>query len=345
MKNNRFLDACFCKPVDRPPVWMMRQAGRVIPEYREMRKTRSFRELMENPEDVARVTTQPVDTFGVDAAILFTDILIIPEALGQTVQYSSSSGPTVKPLLRSKTQVHSLEQIQPARDLRYVLESIHATVERLNDRVPLIGFTGAPWTLACYMIEGGSSRRFCNAKGLMYDTPDVMNELLARLTDAVITVLQAKIDAGVHAVQLFDTCARTLPPGPLRDTVLPRVKQIIDQLPEEIPVIYYGKGTGHSLPDIAETDPDVIGLDWTVRMDRARDVVAKDIALQGNLDPTVLLSNDERIEREVYRILREYGTAPGLIMNLGHGIYPQTELKQAKTFVRTVQQSGSPDRQ
>jgi uroporphyrinogen decarboxylase len=342
MKNTRFLDACRSKPLDRPPVWMMRQAGRVIPEYQELREHMTFRELMESPERVAEVTTQPVDILGVDAAILFTDILIIPEAMGQTIRFTSSSGPTVEPLMRSSDQINALDQLHPDRDLTYVLKSIEATVERLDGRVPLIGFTGAPWTLACYMIEGGSSSRYCHAKGLLYDDPDAMDELLSRLTDAVITLLDAKIEAGIDAIQLFDTSASTLPPGPYTERILPHVRKITDHLSSrEQPVIYYGKGTGHSLSSIVELGPDVIGLDWTVSMDNARETVPNDIALQGNLDPTVLLSNDDRIRQEVRRIIGEYGDAPGLIMNLGHGIYPETDVDQARAFVEAVQNSTS----
>lgn len=339
MKNERFLKACRNEPVDRPPVWMMRQAGRVIPEYQEMRKHLTFRELMESPKRVAEVTTQPVDKLGVDAAILFTDILIIPEAMGQTVRFTSGEGPTVQPLLRSPEKIQSLDRIDPERDLPFVLESISATVERLNQRVPLIGFTGAPWTIACYMIEGGSSDRYCHAKQMLYDHPDAMNELLSRLTDAIIQVLDAKIEAGVDAVQLFDTSASTLPPGPYTDLVLPYVQQILNHIStEDTPVIYYGKGTGHSLREIAELAPDVIGLDWTVSMERARTTVDSEIALQGNLDPTVLLSNKNKIQSEVDRIIGEYNADTGLIMNLGHGIYPETDVEMAKAFVDAVQE-------
>ncbi len=316
---------------------MMRQAGRVIPEYQQLRERMTFRELMESPERVAEVTTQPVDVLGVDAAILFTDILIIPEAMGQTIRFTSSSGPTVEPLMRSSNQINSLEQLNPERDLTYVLESVRATVERLNGRVPLIGFTGAPWTLACYMIEGGSSTRYCHAKRLLYDDPDAMDELLSRLTDAVIKLLDAKIEAGVDAVQLFDTSASTLPPGPYTEQVLPHVRRVIEHISHrEQPLIYYGKGTGHSLSSIVDLGPDVIGLDWTVSMEEARETVPDDIALQGNLDPTVLLSNDDRIHQEIRRIHHEYGEKPGLIMNLGHGIYPETNVEQAKTVVDAV---------
>ncbi len=342
MDDHLFLKACRMEPVPRPPVWIMRQAGRIIPDYRRIREETSFQDLMKQPEMVAEVTRQPVDVLGVDAAILFTDILIIPEAMGQTVDYVENEGPVVGGTVRSGAAVQALERVNPADDLSYVLESIDATVKKLNGEVPLIGFTGAPWTLACYMVEGGSSRRYRKAKGLLYREPETMEELLSRISDAVTSVLVAQGEAGVQALQLFDTSAGTLPPGPYTDFVLPFVETIIEDVHAEtdVPVIYYGKGTGHSLEDIIQTGADVVGLDWTVRMREARDIAEDRVALQGNLDPTVLYGTDERIRRGVDRVIEEHGPDPGHIFNLGHGVYPDTDLNRVKTMVRAVNSVG-----
>jgi len=343
MNDHLFLKACRMEPVPRPPVWIMRQAGRIIPDYRELRETISFQDLMKQPEKVAEVTIQPVDYLGVDAAILFTDILIIPEAMGQTVEYVDNHGPVIHEPVRTPSDLSSLDPVQPSTDLDYVMDSIRATVEKLDGRVPLIGFTGGPWTLACYMIEGGSSRRYQHTKGLLYRDPETMEDLLSRITDAVTDVLLAQINAGAQAVQIFDTSAGTLPPGPFRDTVLPFVQRVIERIHDraDVPVIYYGKGTGHALNRILDTNPDVVGVDWTVEINRARELAGPDTAVQGNLDPTVLFADQSRIRDEVRRVIDEYGSGPGHIFNLGHGVYPETDVEHVKTMVRAVS-DGNP---
>lgn len=337
MQNDLFLRACRGEEVPRTPVWIMRQAGRIIPEYRQLRERYSFRELLRRPSLVADITLQPVEKLGVDAAILFTDILIIPEAMGMDLTYVEGEGPVFADPVRSSSDVQSLGVARPEEDLSFVLESVDETQRWLRDQLPLIGFAGSPWTLACYMVDGESTRRNRPVKRMLYNDPGLLHELLEKITEGVIRLLRKKVETGANALQIFDTSGGTLSPRSFQTFSLRYVERIVDRLSDlEVPLIYYGKGTGPFLDRIADVGPDVIGLDWRVSLAEARERVPDSISLQGNLDPPVLYGDRDRIRKEVQTLLEEYGQGPGHIVNLGHGVYPDTDFEQVKDFVSSV---------
>ncbi len=342
LNNDRFLKALLRQPVDRTPVWMMRQAGRYLPEYRASRaQAGDFMSLCKNPELACEVTIQPLDRFPLDAAILFSDILTIPDAMGLGLYFETGEGPRFNKIIRTEADVQSLNVVNTAADLDYVLKAVSTIRRELNGRVPLIGFSGSPWTLATYMVEGGSSKDFRHVKAMMYDTPEVMHQLLDVLAKSVIDYLNAQIKAGAQAVQIFDTWGGSLSDVAYREFSLKYMQQIVAGLIREhdgqkIPVILFTKGGGQWLEAMADTGADALGLDWTTDIGNARGRVGNCVALQGNMDPSVLYASPQTIRAEVKRILDSYGNGSGHVFNLGHGIHQFVDPEQAKAFVEAV---------
>ncbi len=339
LKNDIFIKACKRKPVERTPIWVMRQAGRYLPEYREIRKKYDFLTMCKTPELASEVTIQPVNLINVDAAILFSDILVIPEAMGLELKILENKGPVFLNPVRDKNDFLNLKKIDPFKDLKYVLDSITITKNILNGEVPLIGFSGSPWTLLTYMIEGGSSKNFGKVKKLIYDEPDFAHLILDFLADAVTDYLNAKIETGVDAVQIFDTWGGILSPDMFNEFSLNYIKKIISGIKiKDKPVIVFSKGAFFALENIAESGADVIGLDWTSDIGNARKRIGEKAALQGNLDPAVLYANINKIKKEASKIIDSFGYGSGHIFNLGHGIHPDTNPDNLKELVRFVKQ-------
>lgn len=342
--NDRFLRALRRQPVDRTPIWMMRQAGRYLPEYRNSRaQAGSFLDLCKNPEFALEVTLQPLERYPLDAAILFSDILTIPDAMGLGLYFETGEGPKFHKTLRTMDDVEQLPSIQIEQDLEYVVAAVKRIRTSLNNSVPLIGFSGSPWTLATYMVEGGSSKDFRHVKGLMYQQPDVMHALLDKLATAVTDYLNAQIRAGAQAVQIFDSWGGALSHRAYLQFSLPYMSKIIqglitEQDGESIPVILFTKGGGQWLQPMADSGADALGLDWTTSLQSARAQVGDKVALQGNMDPCVLYGSDHSIRAEVAAILQEYGHGSGHVFNLGHGIQQWVEPDKVKVFIEAVQE-------
>ena len=344
---HRFIRACLSLPVDRTPVWIMRQAGRYLPEYMKVRQQAgNFLNLCKDPQQATEVTLQPIRRFGLDAAILFSDILVIPEAMGMELKFSAGDGPLLTPVIRRIEDVQSLTDGDPEEQLDYVMQTVTNIRQALNDKIPLIGFSGSPWTLATYMIEGGSSKTFRFIKGMLYDQPHVLHQLLDRLSDVVANYLNAQIRHGAQAVQIFDTWGGALGPREYEEFSLRSMKRIIQQLHRTdseglpVPVILFSKGCGSQLEKIAESGCDVVGLDWTTDLGQARKRVNGRVALQGNMDPAVLYAGAERIHQEVKRVLHAYGPHPGHIFNLGHGMAPDMNPDQLTALVAAVKEES-----
>jgi uroporphyrinogen decarboxylase len=317
---------------------MMRQAGRYLPEYRAVRAQSDFLTMVRTPELAAEVTIQPVDLVGVDAAILFSDILVIPEAMGMHLIMEEARGPRFPMPIRSREQVDALPVVDPDRDLRYVTEAASLVKRQLQGRVPLIGFSGAPWTLAAYMVEGGGTKNFSVIKKMMLDEPETLMALLEKLSLSVRNYLEAQIAAGVDAVQIFDTWGGILAPDHFRKFSLEWIADIVGRMRRGgVPVIVFSKGIHGTLKDLATIGADVVGIDWTVDIGEARELVGDRVALQGNLDPAYLYASPERIRHEVSLILKKYGEGSGHIFNLGHGILPDVPPDHARAMVRAVQ--------
>lgn len=334
-KDYDFINACYGRPVTRTPVWLMRQAGRYLPQYRKIRERVKFLELCKTPELAAEVTLQPIDALGVDAAILFSDILIPIEAMGQNLFYRPA--PVLEPPVRSAEDVEALRVLQPEQDVPFVLETIRLLRRELDGRVPLIGFGGAPFTLACYMVEGAGSRHFLALKRLMYQTPEVYAQLMDKITDTSIVYLQAQAEAGAQALQIFDSWGGLLSPSDYQRYVLPYSRRLLLALEDiGVPLIHFVKGAGTMLDLVAMAGGQVVGLDWCTPLNHARDILGEGMAVQGNLDPSVLLGAQNIIEREVRRILDENAGRPGHIFNLGHGILPEVPPENAAFLVDCV---------
>jgi len=345
LKNDRFLKALLKEPVDRTPIWMMRQAGRYLPEYRASRKDAgSFMDLCTNPEFACEVTLQPLDRYpGLDAAILFSDILTIPDAMNLGLYFETGEGPKFKKVVRTEKDVADLPIVDTSKDLKYVTDAVSTIRRALNGRVPLIGFSGSPWTLATYMVEGGSTKDFRHVKAMMYNTPEIMHEMLRKLAESVIDYLNAQIKAGAQAVQIFDTWGGVLSHNAYQEFSLKYMQQIVNGLIREnegrkIPVILFTKGAGQWLELMADTGCDALGLDWTTDIGNARNRVGDKVALQGNMDPSVLYAQPERIREEVATILGRYGTGSGHVFNLGHGIHQFVDPEHAKAFIEAVEE-------
>ncbi len=340
--NDVFLRACFQEPTPYTPVWLMRQAGRYLPEYQRVRKQAGdFLALCQDPHLAAEVTLQPVERLNVDAAILFSDILTIPDAMDCGLRFVEGVGPVLDRPVRTEADVRRLPIPDPGSELRYVPDAVAASRRALGNRVPLIGFAGAPWTLATYIVEGGSSKTFGVIKRLAFNEPDTLHQLLDKLTRAATAYLNAQIEAGAQAVQIFDTWGGALSPSAFRELDLPYLRRIVNGLRatwegERIPVILFTKGGGSWLEDLADTGADVISLDWQTPANQARRRLGARAALQGNLDPATLYAHPERIEREVARTLDEFGSAPGHIFNLGHGVSPDVPPAHAEALVAAV---------
>ncbi len=342
LKNDRFLRALLKQPVDQTPVWMMRQAGRYLPEYRETRKQAGdFMTLCQTPELACEVTLQPLRRFPFDAAILFSDILTIPDAMGLGLYFEEGEGPRFQKVIRSVADVDSLPTLDVGSELSYVTDAVSLIRRELNGSIPLIGFSGSPWTLATYMIEGGSSKDFRTAKQFMYDQPEAMHRLLQRLADAVIDYLNAQIEAGAQALQIFDTWGGILTPEAYREFSLNYMAKIVAGLTKErdgqqIPVILFTKNGGQWLEHIAATGCHGVGLDWTIDIAQARQRIGDQAALQGNMDPTILYASPAAIREEVGRILKSFGPGAGHVFNLGHGITPGVNPDHVAVFVDAV---------
>ncbi|MGB2287855.1 MAG: uroporphyrinogen decarboxylase [Porticoccaceae bacterium] len=342
LKNDRFLKALARQPVDRTPIWMMRQAGRYLPEYRATRsQAGDFMSLCKNTELACEVTLQPLERYDLDAAILFSDILTIPDAMGLGLYFEEGEGPKFRKPVRTEADIEQLNVVDTASDLAYVTDAVAMIRRELHGRVPLIGFSGSPWTLATYMIEGQSSRDFARAKTMLYTQPELMHQLLDKLALSVIDYLNAQISAGAQVVQIFDTWGGALSHAAYLEFSLAYMQKIVNGLIKhaegrDVPVILFTKGGGHWLEAMAETGCDALGLDWTVDIGAARARVGNQVALQGNMDPAVLRSNLARIEAEVATILQSFGTGSGHIFNLGHGITPDIDPAHAKVFIDAV---------
>ncbi len=348
LKNDRFLRALLREPVDMTPVWMMRQAGRYLPEYRATRaKAGDFMSLCQNPELACEVTIQPLERFPLDAAILFSDILTIPDAMGLGLYFSEGEGPCFERPIQDEAAVQALGVPDPEDELGYVMDAVRTIRRELDGRVPLIGFSGSPWTLATYMVEGGTTKNFAKVKGMMFDRPDLMHALLGKLVESVTSYLNAQIAAGAQAVMIFDTWGGVLSPRDYEAFSLTYMEKIISGLTREnegrkVPVIMFTKGGGQWLGRMAQSGCDALGVDWTTDLADARVQVKDRVALQGNLDPCILYSSPERIREEVGQVLNSYGHGPGHVFNLGHGIHPNVDPERSGVMIDAVHELSVP---
>ena len=332
----RLLDACACKPVDATPVWLMRQAGRYLPEYRAIREKMSFVEMCRRPDIAAEVTLQPLRRFDLDAAIIFADILLPLEPMGIGFHFTPQDGPVIEHPIRSARDLEGVHKIDAASDLQYVMDAIRLVRHELQDRAPLIGFSGAPFTLASYIVEGGHSRSYAHVKKLMYHDPVTFGRLMGLISDVVVDYLKAQITAGAQVVQLFDSWVGWLSPYDYDLLVLPHVRYVIDQVKGRgAPVIYFGNGASAMLDLVAKAGSEVIGVDWRIELDRAWGQLGH-VAIQGNLDPITLLGPPKAIEARVADVIQRAAGRPGHIFNLGHGLVPQIPPDNVKYLVDAV---------
>ncbi|HJE68193.1 MULTISPECIES: uroporphyrinogen decarboxylase [Pseudomonadaceae] len=342
LKNDRFLRALLKQPVDVTPVWMMRQAGRYLPEYRASRaRAGDFMSLCKNPQFACEVTLQPLERYPLDAAILFSDILTIPDAMGQGLYFETGEGPRFRKVIDTPADIEALPIPDAESDLGYVMDAVRTIRTALDGRVPLIGFSGSPWTLATYMIEGGSSKDFRKAKAMLYDTPEALHLLLDKLAQAVTAYLNGQIRAGAQAVQIFDTWGGNLSAAAYQEFSLAYMRKIVAGLIREhegrrVPVILFTKNGGLWLESLADSGAEALGLDWTCDIGEARRRVGSKVALQGNMDPSVLYAKPAAIRAEVGRILESYGQGSGHVFNLGHGITPEVDPAHAGAFIEAV---------
>jgi uroporphyrinogen decarboxylase len=342
MKNDLLLRALMRQPTERTPVWMMRQAGRYLPEYRATRaRAGSFLAMCTNPEYACEVTIQPLDRYPLDAAILFSDILTIPHAMDLDLSFEAGEGPRIGKPVRSAADVDRLFVPDPARELKYVVDAVALIRRELAGRVPLIGFAGSPWTVGTYMVEGGGSKNFARIKGMMYDAPDTLHRMLDVVARATTAYLNAQIEAGAQAVMVFDTWGGALTPRRYLEFSLEYMARIVDGLIREregrrVPVILFTKGGGEWLDHMAETGCDALGVDWTTDLADARALTGGRVALQGNLDPCVLYASPEVIRDEVGRVLASYGHGHGHVFNLGHGIHPDIDPERVAAMLAAV---------
>ena len=348
LKNDRYLKALLREPVDMTPVWMMRQAGRYLPEYKATRaEAGDFMSLCRNADLACEVTLQPLRRYALDAAILFSDILTIPDAMGLGLSFGAGEGPKFARPIETKAHVDNLPIPDPEGELQYVMNAVRTIRRELKGEVPLIGFSGSPWTLATYMVEGGSSKAFTKIKKMMYTEPHLLHALLDKLADSVILYLNAQIKAGAQAVMVFDTWGGVLAHRDYQDFSLHYMHKIVDGLIREnegrkVPVTLFTKGGGLWLEAVAETGCDAIGLDWTVNLHDARQRVGQKVALQGNMDPSVLYASPARIEQEVQQILADFGQGSGHVFNLGHGIHLDVPTESPKVLVDSVHEFSKP---
>ncbi|WP_342347156.1 uroporphyrinogen decarboxylase [uncultured Nitrospira sp.] len=340
--NDRFIKACMRQPVDRTPVWFMRQAGRYMEEYQAIRRKHSILEVCKTPELAAEVTLQPIDRFDLDAAIIFADILLPLQAMGLNLEFVEGKGPVIDNPIRGEMGIVDLRPVD-GEAFAYAGEAIRQTLQALDNRVPLLGFAGAPFTLASYAIEGGSSRDYSRTKNLMFSQPTVWHQLMSKLSAVVVEYLRVQSRAGAQAIQLFDSWVGCLSPGDYEEYVLPHVQNIFSALRVEgIPLIYFGTGTTGLLPLMRKAGSDVMGVDWRVRLDEAWRTIGFDVSIQGNLDPLLLFAPEKEIERRVKDIMQQAGSRPGHIFNLGHGILPNTPLHSVEFAIECVRRFSTP---
>jgi uroporphyrinogen decarboxylase len=339
--NDTFLKACRGEEIEYTPVWLMRQAGRYLPEYQAVRANVDFLILCKTPELAAKVTLQPVDILGVDAAILFSDILIPVEAMGMRLAFSDKQGPILSEPIRNKSAVERLIIPDTEEDMPFIIKTIKILKKELENKVPLIGFSGAPFTLATYMIEGGTSKNFLHTKKIMFQHSWVFSYLMEKLTATVTSYLSAQIKAGAQAVHLFDTWAGMLAPPDYKEFVLPYVKKAISELKKEgVPIIYFTNDCAGILKEIKKSGADVIGVDWRIDIGDAITRLGKKVVIQGNLDPCALFLPKEKLEEKIKDILWKGEAAKGHIFNLGHGILPETPVENVITMVEAVHKYG-----
>jgi len=335
LQNDLLLRTARGEQVERPPVWLMRQAGRILPQYRALRgKLSGFKELVETPQLAAEVTIQPIDELGVDAAIIFSDILVIPEAMGLTYEMIEKKGPWFPKTIESLSDVEKLGSGENViGELQYVFDALEVTKKELNGRVPLIGFAGAPWTIFSYMLEGQGSKTFSKARKFLYQDPKAAHLLLEKITQTTIAYLQQKVRSGANMIQVFDSWAGILPPHQYSEFAVPYIKKIVDSI-QDVPVIVFAKGAWFAMEEISKLDCQVLGVDWNTKVSDLRGELNVQQVLQGNLDPCLLYSSQNNVQAATLKMLNDFGGKH--IANLGHGVYPDTPLESVKTFVNTV---------
>lgn len=337
IKNDLFLRALKGETVPRPPVWMMRQAGRYLPEFMEIREKYDFFTRCRTPELASEITVQPIRRYGMDAAILFSDILVVPQAMNITVEMKPGFGPYLPEPIRNAADLEHVVVPDVAIELGYVMEAIKMTKEKLEDEIPLIGFAGSPWTLLCYCVEGQGSKTFDKTKGLCFSDPQTAHELLQKITDTTIAYLKAKVEAGVNAVQLFDSWGGLLSPDDYRVFSWPYLQQIVTALKDLAPVIVFAKGCWFALEEMTASGASALGVDWTCSPEFARQLTGGNITLQGNFDPARLLSPPAQIKQRVTEMIQRFGK-DRYIVNLGHGILPNIPLENAGAFIEAVKE-------
>lgn len=346
LKNDRLLRALMRQPTDTTPIWIMRQAGRYLPEYRETRKQAgSFLDLCKTPELACEVTLQPLRRFDLDAAILFSDILTIPDAMNLGLYFSEGEGPKFENPIRSAKDIENIGIPDPEQDLGYVMDAVRLIRQELDGKVPLIGFSGSPWTLATYMIEGGGSKDFHTTKAWLYNEPEQLHQLLGKLAQSVTAYLNAQIAAGAQAVMIFDTWGGALSPRAYELFSLAYMRQIVAGLKREnegreVPITLFTKGGMQWLEKIADSGCNAVGLDWSIDIAEARNRVGDRVALQGNLDPCILYASTDVVQREATQLIETFGPNPGHVFNLGHGIHPAIDPENVAALVETVHESG-----
>ncbi len=338
----KYIKACRGENMKVPPVWLMRQAGRYLPEYRDVRKNNEFLKICNTPELACEVTIQPIRRFGFDASILFSDILIPLVPMGANLSFGAGEGPKIDPPIRTIKDIESLKQIDPQESLGFVLETIRMVRAELPKEVALIGFTGAPFTLATYLIEGGKPNPFANIKSLMYKEPQAFNMLLNKLKDMITVYLREMVSSGANAIQVFDTWAGILNQNDFKSVVLPVVRQIFDDLKDlDVPMTYFAHNGSHLLEDVKESGCSVASLDWRCSLKKAKGIFGADIALQGNLDPTILLGNENTVRSNVRRVIGEAAGTGGFVFNLGHGILPMTPISSVEIMLDEIRGKGN----
>ena len=341
LQNDLIIKACKRLPTERTPIWIMRQAGRYLPEYRAIRAKHDFLTMCKTPELAAEVTIQPVDIVGVDAAIIFSDILVVPEAMGMHLTIHEGRGPVFSDPVKSKGDLAKLKIPDPNKDLKYVMDAISLTKKELKGRVPVIGFAGAPWTILTYMVEGHGSKSFSKVKKMIYGNPELAHNILDNITIATADYLSAQIEAGADLVQIFDTWAGILSPRDYQVFALRYVYQLINEIKrKDEPVIYFPKGVHYLFHELKDCGADAIGVDWTLDLTKVRRKIGDKVAIQGNLDPTVLYADPPFIKREARKILESFGKGNGHIFNLGHGILPDIDPDNVKVLVNYVKEES-----
>jgi uroporphyrinogen decarboxylase len=340
IKNDLYLRALKGETVERPPVWMMRQAGRYLPEFQDIKEKYDFFTRCRTPELASEITVQPIRRFGMDAAILFSDILVIPQAMNIEVQMKADFGPYLPHPIHDQKSVDNVVIPDVNIELDYVMQAIKATKDLLNNEVPLIGFAGSPWTILCYCVQGQGSKTYDKAKGFCFTNPVAAHELLQKITDTTIAYLKAKVEAGVDAVQIFDSWGGMLSPVDYQEFSWQYINQIIDALKDDAPVIAFGKGCWFALPEMAKSNASALGIDWTITAQNARYLTGGNKTLQGNLDPARLLSSPAEIKKMTHQMINDFGKDK-YIVNLGHGILPNVPLENAKAFIDAVKEYRS----